>query len=235
MGFLSDGSVHKRDRNLILSPKGLTSSAVLSAQSSLQSAIFVSTINYPIPAGALPGDLAVFTIANTNNSTAFVITPAGWTLFDFIQAVGNGYIATYTRILQPGDTNIALSVGNVGVSYSCNFQSYTGASEIAVNAKILDAASSTTVNFANPAAPLQRMQVILLAIRNLLFTPPWLSFSAQGNIAPIFLQPQGGGSPPAFASAVCTGRMVQGALNIGGVVGTMGNAAQYSTGVLLIR
>lgn len=207
----------------------------MSAQSSLTSALFVSSINYPIPAGALAGDFAVFTVSNVDPGTAFVITPAGWTLFDFIQANGNGYISVYTRQLQAGDTSIVFNVGNLGVAYSCTFQSYTGASQIALNSKITNAAASTTVDFLAVPAPLQRMQAILLAVRNALFSPPWLSFTSQGNLTPIFLHPQGGGSPPAFASAVCTGRMIPGASSIGSVVGLQGNAANFTTAVLLIR
>lgn len=235
MGYGPAGSVHKRDQNILFTPKGGVSNAVLTAQSSLTSAIFVSSINFSIPGGALPGNLAIATISNVDPGTAFVLTPAGWNLFDVIQAAGSGFIAVYTRILQAGDTSIVFSVGNIGVSYLCTFQSYANASAIALNSKILDAAASTVVNFASVPAPLQRMQAVLLAVRNVLFIPPWLSFSSEGNLSPIFLHPQTSGSPPGFASAVCTGRMVPNVGNIGSVIGSMGNAAVYSTAVLLIR
>lgn len=235
MGFMPDGSVHKRNRNIVFTPKNLgESNAVLSAQSSLLTGFFTSSVSYPIPAGALPGDFAVFVVLA--RSTDGLGTPTGWTFNSSFNVLTNGVARIYTRTIQAGDTSVDFGISNVGVSYLCAFQSYTGASEIALNSQIIDAAASSTASFANVPGPLRRMNAILIVMREGVTVAPWFSFTAQGNLAPINLYGnQVTVSPPAYSGAIATGRMGANDSQIGVVTGSLGATVVCSTASLLIR
>ena len=236
MGFLGNGSVHKRDKNLILTPKGIgVSTAVITAQQNGTSPLFVNSFNAAIPGTALAGDFAVFIVFSLFSQS--VSTPAGWTLFGTINVQSNGTVRIFTRVLQPGDTTVTVNVSNVGTAYLWSFQSYTGATEIAVNSQLLDQASALTISFANTPAPLREMHAILVALRSGLNGLPWFAITAQGNLAPIAANPiqQSMSSGQNAACATANGRLIPGATSTGIITGSIGAANVTSSAVLLIR
>lgn len=234
MSFLPDGSLQHRDRNIFLPfgelPLG---TAVFSGVSAVNSATFVPSFVINRPAGALDNDFAVMTLLF--DTARSVSSPAGWNLFDTFDVLTSGRARILTRVIQPGDVSWTVNINSDGKNVGCTVHSYTGATEIAVNAKILNAAASASVNFANANATRQQMPAILIHLRNVLATPPFFTFINPGTIGPISKRLDNSTSSPAYAYMVADGTMSLGARNVGNITGSQQASQQYSNAVLLIQ
>lgn len=211
----------------------VTSTVVRTADSSVLTPIFTSGFSFAIPAGTLVGDFAVL-IALARVGDTFN-TPAGWTLVNSFQVQTNGVARIYTRVIQASDTSIALSYSNVGVNYLCVLASYTGASLIAANGQMLNAASSTVLNFANVSAPQREMHAMFICMCSGIASTPWFTLPNAGNLTGTLFGAQVSSSPPPYRGAVGLGRMIPGTADTGTVVGSTVAAAVHSTAMLLIQ